>query len=286
MLCLSCGRDSRNPQYCEWCRKPMTANVSPPPNTPQQQYYPPQQPLMPGQMPPHAPQYPQYPQQPMAGQTPPQPASQPVRRVSLTGEVYEEMSAPPPAAPMHPQQPGNYAPPLPAGAYSPQSFLHDNTADLPSWGERFEKFLAMGLPALILCVLIVRYVPTSFNWTILLASLLVTMALSGAGVIPGLGEEGRECMLLIVVSFLLGPLIALAVYGILCLLRQEGSGGVAAILGIPVLVMQLLGQTFRNSADVGAMIVVFSLFGIFPFLAVCAAFVGWLVGSMFRPIGE
>ena len=261
MLCRSCGKESRNPQFCEWCRQPINANVSPP-NAPQ---YPP--PMQPGQA-----------TQPNAAPT--------NRRVSLTGEVYEDLPAPTPPPTEYGSRAGNYSPAMPAGAYTPQAFSNIDYDDLPSWGERFEKFLAMGLPTLLGCVLIVRYAPASFLWVVLAASLLLTLMLSSTGVIASLGEEGREAAIIILVAFLLGPLIALAVYGILCLLRQEGSLGVAATLAVPIVVSFLLGFIFRNSADTGAFLAAISLFSIMAFLPVCAAFIGWLIGGMFRPIGE
>ena len=257
MLCRSCGKESRNPQWCEWCRQPMNA-AAPPPNAPQ------------------------YPVPPQPGQTAPS-----GKRVSLTGEVYDDLPAVPPAPPpMYASRTGDYAPSLPSGAYTPQAFMNMDSDDLPTFGERFEKFLAMGLPVLAVCVLIVRYVPTSFLLVVLAACLILTLMLSGTGIVPQLGEEGRECVIILLVAFLLGPLLALGVYGILCLLRQEGSGGIAAMLAVPVVVGQLLGQTFRSSADTGMVIALYSLFGFMAFLPVCAAFVGWLVGGMFRPIGE
>ena len=258
MLCRSCGKESRNPQWCEWCRQPMNAAAPPTPNAPQ---YPPQNP--PGQNAPSG------------------------KRVSLTGEVYDDVPATPPAPPpMYANRTGDFAPTLPAGVYTPQSFPSEYADDLPSWGERFERFLAMALPALAVCILVVRYAPASFLWVVLTACLVLTLMLSGAGVVPQLGEEGREAMIILLVSFLFGPLFALVVYGILCLLRQEGSGGIAAILATPVIVTKFLALTFVHSADVGVFLSVFTLFGFMAFLPVCAAFVGWLIGGMFRPIGE
>ena len=154
--CRMCGKNSRTGDFCEWCRQPLQGGTAP---------------LPPGMQP-----------------TTQMPA-QANRRVALTGEVIETevtqaMSpmgamSPPPGMPPginrmpvragYPPQPGGLppvglrtpqGPTLPAAAYSPRAMQEMAAAEGPSLGERWEKFLAIGLPIVALSLLLVHFVPS------------------------------------------------------------------------------------------------------------------------------
>jgi len=239
--------------------------------------------------------------------TPQQPTMQmapPVmnRRVSLTGEVVDATQAMPPqfapAAPLGPHpayQAGPYAqapathpggPVLPPSAYSVAAIRDMAAADQPSAGERWEKGLAIALPIIALSMLLIRFAPASL-FVVLFANLLVVPAVFGAvGAIPRYEDAHVDCAIMLVVTMLLGPIVALVAYLLVSAIKQEINLAIVVILGANLLIRTLFGIAFAPSADTMSIVLMWGIFGIFSFFGVCVSFIGWLCSSFFRGLNE
>lgn len=207
--CQMCGKQSRTHDFCEWCRNPMSA----PGSQPTMQMPPSNQPTM---------QIPQGAQPTL--QIPPQ--GQTMRRVSLTGEVVESVPSgysaqpgmPPNMMPPHNQPPALHPSALPAAAYSAVAMQARYDNDRPSLWARWEKALGIGMPILALSILLTYFVNDALLWMILLNLFVLPMILGACAAIPRYEEAITDCAIMLVVTFLFGPLLALIIYGIVCLI--------------------------------------------------------------------
>jgi hypothetical protein len=273
LQCFGCGRQSNRTDYCEWCKRP---HGRPGQTAPGVQ---PTQPLPPGAQP--TVQIP-YGAQPTVQMPPP---NGPTRRVALTGEVVEG----PPAAPPMPTQAmprqGYGNAPLPPRAYSAQApaLLFDEVAPT---GERWEKALAFCFSLVALSMLLIHFAPNAIMGVAYADMFLLMLALGGTRAIPFFEDAMLDCGIMLVVSFLFGPLIGLVVYLIVGAIKQECNGAIVTLLIISVVLPQLLAIPLVSSADSISPFLLMGLFSILSFLAVCVGFLGWLCASFFRPLNE
>ena len=276
MNCPNCLRESRTPDACEWCHQLLPLqNASG------------VQPTM--SMPPLN--------------------SNIRRRVSLSGDVVEDeveptlamyaqpgqtptqtMSPYPGQAqtqamnPMRPQQLQTGA--LPPGAYSAAVMQHQMREEESTLGERWEKCLAFCLPLVVLSILIIHFIPGAFYWVAALNLFVIPVIMSGLRAIPPYEEAILDCTIMLVVTFLVGPLIGLVVYAIVCAIKQEANSAILAILVLNLLVKYLFAFAFSTTLDLGSMLTFGVLLSFMSFGGVLLSFVGWLMGGFFRPISD
>jgi len=209
----------------------------------------------------------------------------PTRRVALTGEVVEG----PPPAPQMPTQampPQGYGnAPLPPGAYSPQA-IQLNFDEVSPAGERWEKALAICFSLVALSMLLIHFAPNAIMGVAYADMFLLMMALGATRAIPFFEDAMLDCGIMLVVSFLFGPLIGLVVYLIVGAIKQECNGAIVALLIISIGLPQLLAIPLASSADSVSPFLLLGLFSMLSFLAVFVGFLGWLCASFFRPLNE
>jgi hypothetical protein len=319
MQCPICGLVSQTPDLCSWCKKPLPApasaqpQASPPPTVvmpPHPNAVMPPSPTMsmPPQptvgMAPHQQPTMAMPPQPNMGTAPSPYASAPAvppggmqQRMSLTGEVMEVPVAPPPVAPgMQPTQsmaPGgmrspHYGPPgtLPAAAYSTAYIGQQVRQDQAPPGEQWEKYLAIAFPLLALSMFLVHRAPHLYLWIAMADLFFMGLAMGATRTIPAYEDSFADCTIVLVLCFLFGPLLALIVYGIVGLVKQEFNTAVLSLLALTLGVPYVLNLAFISSATQASQFVLFGLFSLMWFVAVVVAFAGWILSSFFRPIGE
>ncbi len=267
-FCRACGLNSRTDDFCELCRRPLASAAE------------------------------------TTLQMPPQ--SQTVRRVSLTGEVVETtlliptrmadqtqtMAAGGPATTygsvplaQYPAPPMNLGAALPASTYSAE-FMAQAADEGPPIGERWEKGLAIALPVIAVSMLAIHFAPAAML-AIVFANLLILPAVLGAiRAIPRFEDAIADCTVVLVVAILLGPLVALIVYLLTCMVKQECNVAIVALLAINLLVKALFGIAFAPEADTASLIMMWGFLNWLGFFGVCLSFLGWLCGGFFRPIGE
>ena len=228
-------------------------------------------------------------------------------RVSLSGDVVEDEVEPTQA--MHPQQgpiptlamnpyPGqNQTQPmnpmrpqpiptgaLPPGAYSAAVMQHQLREDEASPGERWEKSMAFCLPIVALSILMIHFVPGAFYWVAALNLFVIPLIMSALRAIPPYEEAILDCTIMLVVTFLVGPLIGLVVYAVVCAIKQEANVAIIAILVLNLLVKYLFAFAFSTTLDLGSMLTFGVLLSFMSFGGVLLSFVGWLMGGFFRPV--
>ena len=285
MLCKSCGLESKASDFCDWCKKPMNPNT-----VSQGQPMNPTHPSPPKGQPLNAP----YAPPPFAGQTMnpqnPQPLTAnamppiqmpPQTRISLTGEVVEVEPSQSAAFPTQPMP--TYA--LPNAAITPLTTQGDWQPEI-NLGERWEKFLALFLPCLALSVLILHFNPGLFLWIALADLFLLGIMLGASTAIPSYDDAVADCTVVLVLTYLFGPLVAFVIYGIVGLIKQEANVACLALLLGNYLCRTILAFVVFSSAgsSVAAMIMPFTLFGLLSFFTVLITFFGWLMSSFFRPL--
>lgn len=269
MQCFSCGRQSRRPDYCEWCKRPHGRPGQMPPGPAGPSGAQPTRPLPPGAQP--------------TVQMPPPPA--PSRRVALTGEVVE---GPPPAPPMPTQamSPHPYAnTALPAGAYSAAAvaLTFDEAAPL---GERWEKALAFCFSLIAFSMLLIHFAPRTILYVAYADMFLLLLGLGVTRAIPFFEEAMMDCGIMLIVSVLFGPIAALIVYLIVCAIKQECNGAIVTLLIVSIVLPQLLAIPLLSSATDINPFLLLGLFNWLSFFAVFVGFLGWLCASFFRPLNE
>lgn len=279
MQCFGCGRQSSRTDYCEWCKRPHGRPGQTPPGAAPPAGVQPTQPLPPGahptmQMP--------YGAQPTMQMPPP---SGPTRRVALTGEVVE---GPPPAPPMPtqampPHAYGHTA--LPARAYSPQAIQLGFDEVAPA-GERWEKALAFCFSLVAFSMLLIHFAPNAIMGVAYADMFLLMLALGATRAIPFFEDAMLDCGIMLVVSFLFGPIIGLVVYLIVGAIKQECNGAIVTLLLVSIVLPQLLAIPLASSADSINPFLLMGLFSMLSFLAVFVGFLGWLCASFFRPLNE
>ncbi len=285
MQCFSCGRQSSRTDYCEWCKRPHDRPGQMPPGPAPLSGVQPTQPLPLGMQP-------TRPLPPGAQPTMQMPPPTPSRRVALTGEVVEGPSSAPPM-PTQAMPPHGYggAPspyinaPLPAGAYSAQAMALQFD-DIAPAGERWEKALAICFSLVAFSMLLIHFVPGSILWVTYGDMFLLMLALGATRAIPFFEEAMLDCGIMLVVSFLLGPIAALIVYLIVCAIKQECNGAIVTLLIVSIVLPQLLAITLLTSPTEVNPFILLGLFGILGFLVVFVGFLGWLCASFFRPLNE
>ncbi|HLK57981.1 MAG TPA: hypothetical protein VKU00_15545 [Chthonomonadaceae bacterium] len=297
MLCRSCGRDSRTITSCEWCHQPLSVVPPPQPTTQMPAGNPPTQAMPMGQqptlqIPQGAPPYPVMPGSQPTTQLPPgvQPTMQgnaPTRRrVSLTGEVIEDAAPPPP-----PMAPTGVIPAgmghIPATAYTAQAVQAQlQGSGTTPMGERWEKFLAIALPLIALSMLIVHIFPGSFLYVGFADMFFIPMALGAVGAVPSYDDAIADCSVVLIVSLLFGPALALVVYLIVCAFKQECNGALVALLLISLILPFLLLIPFLSTGLSWDKLGAWGLFNIFSFVRVFLGFAGWFLSSFFRQENE
>ena len=288
MLCCACGMDSRTENACEWCNKPMQ-NVAPDGEGTPYPTAPPAAPLL------NAPQT--------------APAAR-IPRTTLTGEVIEVPTTP---IPMEQAEPGMFAAPpssadpmmLPGGTYAGASCVTVNAegtlygATIPRMlrgsagiqhklaAERWELFLAIAASILLCSAWLVHIRPQTVHWIGFVDLFTLALALGATGAVPSCRATARfDIGLILVVTFLFGPVIALAAYLITAAVKQERSRAVVGLLVLHIFVFQGMVPVFAGSTGAMHHVGAFTRFGFLPFFALFAGFVGWLLSGFLRPIGE
>jgi len=305
MICRSCGMDSRVPNVCEWCKRPIAGGgptpiqQAPPLNMNQPMQA---QPLN-GAPPLNGTLQQTMPQQGMTQNAPSPNAT--ISRTTLTGEVIQV----PNNVPVFNGLPGSYPQPnainlpgsvphpmmgagLPAGAYSPSMMTRNNGAQV-SFIERLEKFFAFCFPILIASALIVHHSPSMSLWIMLADMFVIPLLLGMTHVIPGYDDGVEDVVVMLVVTFLFwffigplyGPLVTLAIYGVVCLIKQECTAVIFAILltNLGVLVLMLYAGLTSGSLTNGALMTV-GVMGLLDIFGVIVGYGGWVVSSFFRPL--
>ena len=284
MLCRACGMQNNDPssKVCQWCKKPLSA--SPPEVT----------------IP--------FPPPGMAGATTP---PQTIQRTSLTGEVVEVPLPYQPGSPMSPAAPGlpptidpNRTVPIPGpsrpgasyasmhaagasyNAMAPQMLRDQERYQEVSLLEKWELFLAIACPALLLSCWLVHSNPASILWVSFVDLFGLSLALGGSGAVPSYSDAYFDVAIMLVVTFLFGPIIALAVYLIVALIKQECNTAVVGLLALQIVLFQGLSLAFVSSGGAMKQIGSLMMFGLMNGFAVFVAFLGWLLSSFFRPVGE
>jgi len=297
MICRSCGMDSRVPNVCEWCKRPIAGGgptpiqQAPPLNMNQPMQA---QPLN-GAPPLNGTLQQTMPQQGMTQNAPSPNAT--ISRTTLTGEVIQV----PNNVPVFNGLPGSYPQPnainlpgsvphpmmgagLPAGAYSPSMMTRNNGAQV-SFIERLEKFFAFCFPILIASALIVHHSPGLSVWVMFADMFLICLLLGSTRVIPGYDDAVSDVMVMLVVTFLFGPMIALVIYAIVCAIKQECNSAIVAILLTSLAVHFLLWYAALTSGPLSmASLMMIGLFALMNFFGVIIGFGGWLMSSFFRPL--
>jgi hypothetical protein len=274
-LCRTCGMSSRTDDFCERCRQPLV------PAAPA---------MAPGAQP--------------TLQMQPLTQTQTIRRVSLTGEVVETTQAMatqhypggPPA--MQPARPGQQYPGgrpidsqmagavMPLSAYSAAALNEQLKAEGPSLGDRWEKALAIALPILVLSMLLVHFAPSAMLGMVFGNMLVLPMVLGAVGAIPRYEDSILDCSIMLVVAILFGPVIALGVYLLTALVKQECNGAIVALLGINILLKAVFGIAFAPAVDTLSLAALWGLLNWLSFFGVCLSFLGWLLSSFFRGMND
>ena len=274
MICPYCRQNTPTTDVCASCRRPLTVAPPPMPPLPAQttQTMPPAYQQATQRLPPGA----------QSTVVMPPPAPQTQQRVSLTGEVIEVSVAPPVAAP-RPGQPSGYSGP----GYYPET-RRAIVDDGLTAGERWEKFLAFGFPILALAMLVTHLAPGAVLWVALGALLLLSVTMSGTCAIPSYDDSVFECGIGLALAFFFGPLIAAIALIVMGLIRQEANSAVISLLLLPVFLQVALGFVLRSNPDagMGSYVMLFGLFNLLGVFAVIVAYAGWMVGNLFRPVGE
>jgi hypothetical protein len=159
-------------------------------------------------------------------------------------------------------------------------------AEGPSLGERWEKGLAIALPMVAISMLVVHLAPVAL-FAIVFGNLLIMPLILGAtGAIPRYEDAILDCSVMLVVAILFGPAIALGVYLVTAVVKQECNGAIVAILLINILLKALFAVAFAPAADTLSLAAMYGFLNFMSFFGVCLSFLGWLLSSFFRGIGE
>jgi hypothetical protein len=175
---------------------------------------------------------------------------------------------------------------LPAGAYSPAA-IRDQLGDQGlSLGERWEKGLAIAMPIVAISMLIIHFAPGALLGMVFGNLLILPMVLGATGAIPRYEDAIVDCSVMLVVAVLLGPAVALGVYLLTAMVKQECNGAIVAILLINIFLKGLFAVAFAPVVDTVSLAVMFGFLNMMSFFGVCVSFLGWLLSSFFRGIGE
>ena len=172
------------------------------------------------------------------------------------------------------------------GKMAPQ-MLRDG-AGMPSGsvGEKWELFLAIASPILLLSAWTVHLMPHLVMYIGFANMFVLSLVLGATGAVPSYDESYFDVTVMLVVTFLFGPIIALFVYLITAAIKQECNGAVVGLLALQILVFQGMTLAFVSNDTAMKHIGMFALFGLMQFFGVCVGFLGWVLSSFFRPVGE
>ena len=301
MLCRACGMQNKNHQatFCEWCKKPMA-----PPDTS----------IVPGtSVPPVALTAPIAPMPDLEGSAlyasgppvPPQNRVPPlhvdsgsaptarIQRRTLTGELIDvEVPSTPPqnAPPVVPGIGAPYAAMHTVGAsyqtMAPQMLKDARVEPQTSPMERWECFLAIACPVLLLSGLLIHNNPGTLWWVTFLDLFVLSIALGGSGAVPKYDDAYFDVAVMLVVTYTFGPLAALVVYLLTAAVKQECNTAVVGLLGLQLVIFQGMPLAFMPTAVTLKHIGAVMLMGMLNGMAVSVAFFGWLLSSLFRPLVE
>ncbi len=304
MLCRACGMESRTANVCEWCNRSIPGSgqsAAPPVNAPSLNAPSLNTPSL------HAPATPSL--NAPALNAAPTPTAR-IQRTTLTGEVIDVPTSGE-AAPL--AAPGMFAPPAgqnattvmtPGGQYAGARYAAMNNAGasyntmaaqmlrdeagMPSapLGEKWELFLAIASPLLLLSAYMVHAMPHLVMWMGFADMFVLSLILGATGAVPSYDDSYFDVTVMLVVTFLFGPLIALVVYLITAAIKQECNGAVVGLLALQLIVFQGMTLAFASNTDAIKHIGMFALFGFTQFFGVCVGFLGWVLSSFFRPVGE
>ncbi len=312
MLCRACGMESRTANVCEWCNKNIqgsgskeqgTVRPAPAALNASSLYAPPTvAPLASSAQPGGV-------EQTTALNAAPTPTAR-IQRTTLTGEVIDVPTSGE-AAPLN--APGMFAPPpgqnattvmTPNGQYAGAPYAAMNSAGasyhvmapqmlrdeagMPSasLSEKWELFLAIASPLLLLSAYVVHLMPHLVMWMGFADMFVLSLILGATGAVPSYDESYFDVTVMLVVTFLLGPIIALVVYLITAAIKQECNGAVVGLLALQLIVFQGMTLAFASNTDAIKHIGMFALFGFAQFFGVCVGFLGWVLSSFLRPVGE
>ncbi len=320
MMCRACGMDSRTNDRCEWCKKPMGGaqvpltgspapfNAAPPAQQRMPLTAPPPQPLTAPQPPMQSPmgQPPPLPPMPLSnanasypsgatGGIPTLPAPAPTQRMSLTGEVYDAPPPPMPAPggampggmPLLPSSaPGSGMPlNLPPGAIAPS--MAEGWADDTPLGERWEKFLALALPALLIAVCMVHYLRGTLPViTPFIVFAFIGLALGASRAIPTYDDAFSDCLAVLAACYFCGPVVGLVVIVVLGLGTQNPNPALIALLATHLVARAAFMAVWPFSTTWLSIKPHLIVGPTLDFFAVCMAFGGWILSSFFRPVGD
>ncbi len=298
--CGACGHNSFTDDVCEGCRRPFPSTALPPGGAQQTvQMQPLRRVSLTGEV--FEGGQPVDNSQQQTLQMMPQLPSQTVRRVALTGAV-EETTQPIPArqspgmppepstAYSGPQSPPSLRPPvrgetdLPAAAYYAASMGQLAASGSQFSLERWEKALAIALPIFALSMALVHFAPMAMFAVVFANLFFIPVVLGATGAIPRYEDAILDCAIMLGVAILCGPLIALGVYLVFSLARQEGNSAIITLLAVNILIRGVFGVAFAPAIDTIALAAMWGFLNMLGFFGVCLSFLGWLLSSFFRPL--
>lgn len=233
---------------------------------------------------------------PTMRQDPMKPAQPPLQRTTAPATAQPTRTpAPAPSGPI-PQH-------NTVGQLASAAPRHYALPDDEPWGMRLERFLALGMPMLLLaCLAAVRFRDTPSSMIFVQTALFFVsgIALPAFRVVGFFDDEYRDVLGALLITMVLGPLLGAIAYlivfgGLSTILQLDYSKSVLGLMGwmafantILVLAMIGLGGTTGAEKAVFGLVAVllniqcFNLTNL-PFLAIWA---GWFFGGFFRPLNR
>ena len=252
------------------------------------------------------------PQYPIPNTQHPTPTTR-IQRTTLTGEIIEVETTTPHPAPSgspgmfganglpHAQQPtpNTQHPPtvspyaamnvagVPYSAMAPSMLREQGSgmSHIPT-AEKWELFLAIAAPILLISAWLVHIAPHLIMWVGFVDLFVLSLAMGATGAVPSYDDSYVDVGVMLVVTFLFGPILALGAYLLLSLIRQECNTAIAGLLILQIVVFQGMALAFASNTQAYKNVGFFMVFGIMQFVSIFVAFLGWLLSSFLRPVGE
>ncbi len=152
--------------------------------------------------------------------------------------------------------------------------------------ERWEKYLALAFPVMVLSLIWVHFAPNAYILVTCIDLFILGMFMGIFRAVPSFDDEYTDVSVVLIVCVMFGPLLALMGYGILCLIRQDGNPAIFALFVLYYFVSITIGIAFQSSVNSLGLIVSFGMFNLLGFLVVFLCFAGWLCSSFFIPLDE
>jgi hypothetical protein len=154
-------------------------------------------------------------------------------------------------------------------------------------GEKWDRFMALAMPLTLASLLVIHFWPGLLTFVSLCDMFLISIFLGATGAIGSYDDEYMDVGSALILTMLLGPLIALVGYGIVGLVRQDPHWSIISVLFGHMTVRAVVWIAFITSGgsqfSLMPALMVFSLSGIMgPMLS----FAGWILSSFFRPLTE